>query len=51
MQGQNTVDMAETPRNHNPNIFGNNVPNDRYIPQNLKFPSIQKTSIPADFEA
>ena len=45
------MDMAERPRNRDHNIFGNNAPNDRCIPQNLEFPLIQKTSIPADFEA
>ena len=43
--------MAETLRNHDPDIFRNNASNGRYIPQNLEFLSIQKTSIPVDFEA
>ena len=51
VQGQNMVDMVETQRNHDPNIFRNNVLNDRYIPQNLEFPLIQKTLISTDFEA
>lgn len=45
------VDMVKTPRNHDPDILGINAPHDRYIPPNLEFPSIQKTSIPVDFEA
>ena len=45
------MDMAETLRNHDPDIFRNNASNGRYIPQNLEFLSIQKTSIPVDFEA
>ena len=51
VQGQNMVDMAETQRNHDLDIFGNNSLNDRYIPQNLEFPLIQKTLISTDFEA
>ena len=38
-------------RNQDLDISGNIAPADLHAPQNLEFPSIQKNSIPADFEA
>ena len=37
--------------NQDPDISRNIVPFDLHAPQNLEFPSIQKNSIPTDFEA
>ena len=51
IQWQNTAGPVVPMSNQDPDISRNIVPFDLHAPQNLEFPSIQKNSIPADFEA
>ena len=51
IQGQNMVGPVVSMRNQDLDFSGNIAPADLHAPQNLELPSIQKNSIPADFEA